>query len=204
MEFIDNLAYSLFIISIAGFMLLYTMVSMYGSYKKGNKNFSNYLKSAGVPMTLLGLFMIVTGVWGQFTWPLPNSYNILFYDPLVSFGIVLLSFSIGIKYNTRLEYAGVLALLFGVMLMLYGFEGYNIGLTEEPIALLSLYLMYGAVGIFAFPVSLIADRSPGLKKNPWAGWTVILLVFLALLLFSSLLAAYLGYAAIGGHLLNPP
>lgn len=204
MEFIDNLAYSLFMISIAGLMLLYTMISMYRSYRKGGREFSTYLRSASIPLAILGGYMIITGLWGQFTWPLPNSYNILFYDPLVSFGIVLISFSLAIKYNVRLEYPGFLALLFGIMLILYGYEGYTIGLTKEPIALLGLYILYGTVGILAYPVSLIADRSPGRKKNPWIGWTLILLVFLAILILASVLAAYIGYAAIGGHLLSPP
>jgi putative membrane protein len=202
--FIDNLAFSLFAISFAGLMLLYTMFSMYLAYTKKVRDFSGYLNSAVIPLTLLGAYMIIMGFWGEFTWPLPGAYNILFYDPLIGFGIVLIAFSLVIKNKTRLEYPGFLALLLGAMLVLYGIEGYSIGLTKEPLALLGLYVLYGAVGVLAYPVSLIADRLPGLKKNPWPGWTTILLAFMVLLFLASMLAAYIGFSAIGGHLVSPP
>jgi putative membrane protein len=204
MVFIDNLAYSLFSVSFAGFLLLYTVTSMYLVYRKRGKNFSEYLRAASVPLALIGTYMVIMGLWGQFTWPLPGSYNILFYDPLVSFGIVLLAFSISVKYKIRLEYSGFLALLVGIMIITYGIVGYNIGLTTAPIALLGLYFLYGLAAIFAYPVSLIADRLPGLKKNVWTGWHIILILFWILLLLASLLSAYTGIAAIGQHLISAP
>jgi putative membrane protein len=204
MVFTDNLAYSLFAISFAGLLLLYTLASMYLSYRRREKSFIQYAKGASVPLTLLGIYMVVMGLWGQFTWPLPGSYNILFYDPLISFGIVLLAFSIAINFDTKLEYPGFLSLLFGAMLILYGYEGYIIGLTKEPLALLGLYLLYGSVGILAFPLSLVADKLPGLKRNSRTGRTFIFIILLILLLLASLLAAYIGYAAVSGHLINAP
>lgn len=205
MVFVDNLAYSLFMISFAGFMLLYTISSMYLVYRRGKRNFSDYLKSASVPLGLIGVYMLIMGLWGQFTWPLPGSYNILFYDPLVSFGIVLLAFAIAVKYDVRLEYAGFLGLMVGVMVIIYGIEGYGAGLTSEPIALLLMYFFYGVAGIFAFPVSLIADRLPGLKKGRiWKGWHVVLIVFWILLLLASLLSGFVGILAIPAHLISAP
>ena len=40
MAFIDNLAFSLFAISMAGFILLYVISSMYFVYKRKRKDFS--------------------------------------------------------------------------------------------------------------------------------------------------------------------
>src|ERR1700729_1209085 len=127
MAFVDNLAFSLTAISFAGFLILYMISSMYLVYRKGRKNFYDYLISAAIPLGIIGAYMVVMALWGQSTWPLPGSYNILFYDPLLAFGIVTLSFSLAIKAKVRLEYVGFLALMVGVMVIAYGIEGYNLG-----------------------------------------------------------------------------
>ncbi|MGI0100854.1 MAG: DUF981 family protein [Candidatus Micrarchaeaceae archaeon] len=171
--------------SFAGFLLLYTITSMYLVYRKRQKNFSEYMNSAGVPLGLLGPFMLVEGLLGQFTWPLPGSYNILFYDPLISFGLLLLGFAISVMLKVRLEYVGFFRLMVGAMVMVYGIEGYGIGRKGAPIALLGMYFLYGLSEIFSYPVSLIADRLPGLQKNPWKGWHVVLVLFWILLFLAS-------------------
>ncbi len=204
MPFVDNLAYQLFSLSFAGFLLLYTISSMYLVYRKGKRNFGDYTASASVPLGMLGAYMLVSGLWGQFTWPLPGSYNILFYDPLISLGILLVAFSLSVRYKARLEYPGFLGLMVGVMTIIYGIVGYNTGLTSAPMALLGLYFLYGLAGIFSYPVSLIADRLPGLKKKPWTGWHVVLVAFWILILLASLLSAYVGILAIPQHLLSAP
>ncbi len=205
MAFTDNLAYSLFAISFAGFLLLYLISSMYRIYRRKHRNFSEHLAAASIPLGLIGLYMFITGLWGQFVWPLPGSYNILFYDPLISFGILLVAFSLAVRYKVRLEYAGILGLMVGVMVIIYGVEGYSIGLTAAPIALLGMYFCYGTAGIFSYPVSLIADRLPGFKKGKvWKGWHIILVIFWFLLLLASVLSAYVGILAIPQHLLSAP
>ncbi|MCL5008475.1 MAG: DUF981 family protein [Candidatus Marsarchaeota archaeon] len=204
MAFIDNLAYSLFMLSFAGFILLYTISSVYMAYRKNKKDFGVYLRSAGVPLGLIGAYMLIVGLWGQFTWPLPGSYNILFYDPFISFGILLMGFALSVRYNVRLEYVGFLGLLVGVMVIIYGIEGYGIGLTSAPMALLGLYFLYGVTGILSYPVALVVERLPGLKKNPWIGWYILIALFWIVLLFASLLAGYIGSAAISSHLISPP
>ncbi len=204
MVFIDNLAYSLFAISIAGFLLLYTVASVYLAYRKKSRDFKSYLKSASIPIALISVYLIVAGLWGQFTWPLPGSYNILFYDPFISFGLILFAFAVEARSGERMDYSGFMALLFGIMVIIYGIRGYGIGLTTVPIALLAMYFLYGIAAVFSFPVSLMAERMPGLKPNFWKGWYVMLAVFFVSLLLASALAGYVGAQAITAHLLNPP
>ena len=204
MAFIANTAYELFAIGFGGLLLLYTVISMYLVYRRGKKNFDEYLESASIPLAVIGAYMLFSGFWGQSTWTLPGSYNILFYDPLVSFGIILIAFALSVRYQVRLEYAGVLALRFGIMLFIYGTVGYNIGLTTEPIALLGLYYLYGLVGIFAYPMSLMIDRLPGFDKSHSWVWDVSFVVFCAALLVGSLLAVGIGAMAIPQHLLTAP
>ena len=204
MAYIDNLAYSLFAISFAGFLLLYTIGLMYLTYRKGRKNYAEHLSGASLPLGLLGAYLVVMGLWGQFSWPLPGSYNILFYDPFISFGIVMASFAFAARFGGRLDYVGFLGLLFGIMVIIYGIEGYGIGLTSVPVALLAMYFFYGLAGILSYPVSLIVVTLPGMHKNLWKGWHVILVLFFLVLLAASLLAGYTASSAISAHLLSAP
>ncbi len=202
MTFIDNVACALFVIGFSGLLLLYSTVSVYRAARRGKKNPRECLKAACVPLAVLGTFMLVTGLWGQFSWPLPGSYNILFYDPLVLFGVLLVSFCLTVRADLKLEYVGFLGLMLGAMAILYGVAGYNAGLTEAPLALLGMYALYGSAGILSYPVALAVDRFPALQRSRWAALAVAL--FWLALLGASLLAVYIGYVAVPSHLLSPP
>jgi putative membrane protein len=204
MVFVDDLAYGLFSISFAGFLLLYTILSVYLAYKRNERDFSSYLKSASVPLGIIGLYMLVMGLWGQFSWPLPGSYNILFYDPFISFGILLIAFAIAVKYGTRLEYVGFLGLLAGGMAIIYGAEGYSLGLTASPIALLLMYMFYGLAGIFSYPVALLTDRLAVTQKRMRRQWHVIFIIFFILLFLASSVAGVVGLLAVPAHLKSAP
>lgn len=204
MAYIDDLAFLLFTISFAGFILLYTISSMYLLYRRKRHDYVDHLEGASVPMMLVGGYLIVSGFIGQWTWPLPGSYNILFFDPLVMFGLVVLAFALAIRFKVNLEYAGFFGLMVGIVTLIYGYQGYSIGLTLEPLALLLLYVFYGIAGIFAYPVALIADRLPGLQKNAWMGWHLILIIFWLALFAASATAGYIGATAISGHLVSAP
>ena len=118
--FIDGLAYSLCVISFAGFMLLYIAAATYLSYRKNNRDFKERLSDSWVLLLVLGIYISVSAIWGQFSWPLPGSYNILFYDPMVSFGLILVIFSLSVRLKLRLDYTGFLGLMMGVMTIIYG------------------------------------------------------------------------------------
>jgi len=81
------------------------------------------LKSLYSPLLLLGIYIAVTGVFGNLLWPLPGSYNILFYDLYPLLGIGLIAIAISIKNRTKLEYIGFLALLLGLVTIYYGTLG---------------------------------------------------------------------------------
>ncbi len=203
MAFIDNLAFLLFSVSFAGFILLYTASSMYLVYRSKKRNYIQHLQGASIPMLLIGLYLVFSGFAGQLTWPLPGSYNILYFDPIVALGLLMVAFALAIRFKVNLEYAGFFGLLVGVMALLYGIKAYSIGLSSEPLAVLVLYMFYGIAGIFSFPAALIADRLP-FKSNPKLIWHVLLLIFWLALLLASLTSGYIGYSAIGGHLVSAP
>ena len=180
--FIDNLAYSLFVMGFVSLLLLYMMSSMYLAYRKGKRDFIDYIRGATVPLAVIGIYIIISGIYGQLTWPLPGSYNILFYDPFISLGIAIVSFAAATRYRVRLEYIGFLSLLFGVMVIVYGITAYGIKMTTAPFAMLVLYILYGIVGILAYPASMIVDRLPGLKRGMWYGWNMVFVIFWIFLL----------------------
>ncbi len=205
MVFIDNLAANLFAISFGGFLLLYVVLSMSLDFFRNHaKDYQKHLKGSSVPMLVVGIYLFASAFWGQSVWPLPGSYNILFYDPLIAFGILLIAFSLAIRYRVSLEYAGFLGLMVGFMTIGYGIQGYNIGLTSAPIALLAMYFFYGIAGILSYPVALIADRLPGLQKKPWAGWYMVLALFCIFLFLASGVAALVGIGAVPAHLVLAP
>jgi putative membrane protein len=204
MVFIDNLAFSLFSLSIAGFLVLYLIISVYLEYRRKQKRYDEVISGVYAPLMLVGLYMVISAAWGQFTWPLPGAYNILFYDPMASFGLVLLALALTIRYKVRYDYVGFFGLLVGIMTIFYGIQGYNIGLTKEPIALLAMYAFFGVAGIFSYPVTLVLERLPGLQKNPWIGWSLCLVIFCLAMFAASVLAGYIAISAIPAHLVSPP
>ncbi len=204
MVFVDNLGYSLFTLGFAGFILLYTVSSMYLTYRKHKKDFASHLASASVPLFIVGAYILISGLWGQMVWPLPGSYNILFYDPFVSFGLILIAFAAAIRYKTKLEYIGFFGLIIGITSIFYGAHAYILKLTSAPLVMLGLYILYGLAGIFSYPASLVVDRLPGLQRRVWMGWNTILVLFWIFLLLASIIAIVLGVSAIPQHLLTPP
>jgi len=204
MVYIDDLAFLLFSITIASFFILYTIASIYLSYKRDQKSLADCIRDATGPMILIGSYFIVVGAWGQFTWSLPGSYNILFYDPLVAFGMVLLAFAIAGRYGGRLDYAGFLGFMFGIMTIIYGHDGFTAGLTQLPLALLGMYAFYGLAGVFSFPLSLKVEILIGTKKSLSTPGLIIFALFFLSLLAGSLISGYIAILAIQGHLLSPP
>lgn len=204
MIFVDNLAYSLFIIGFAGLIILYTISSIYKVSKHGKKNFLEYLEGASVPLFILGSYIFITGILGQILWPLPGSYNILFFDPYISFGIVLLAFSVSAKYKIRLGYIGFFGLLVGIMVMVYGIHAYSLGMTKAPLMLLLMYVFYGLAGIMSCPIAFFVDKLTRLQRHIGFGWDISFILFWIFLFIASILAITLGATALPYHLASPP
>ncbi len=203
--FIDNLAIELFSIAFFGILMLYMTIGIYYDYKKrGVKNVYERITPAIVPLALIGIFISIMALIGEITWPLPGSYNILFYAPYIMLGIIILGFVVSSAYKNKLSYIGILALFTGIMLFYYGYEGYKAGLTQSPLALFALYVAFGFAGILAYPVTLMLDTLPGAKKNPSVLWSVALYLFWFFIFAGVVLAAFTGVMALPSHLASPP
>ncbi len=196
MVFVDNVALELLILFFSGMLIIYTTINIYRE-KKDNKKPETKINI--IPLFILGLFIFINGIAEEIMWPLPGSYNILFYDPFVLFGMILLGFSISIALKQKLSYIGFFAFLSGIITGVYGLFGYLLNMTQSPQMLLALYVLFGISGIFAYPSTLIYDSNKKSKMHLF-----ILILFWVFLFLASLTALVLGTVALNGHLKTTP
>ncbi|MCL4444168.1 MAG: DUF981 family protein [Candidatus Thermoplasmatota archaeon] len=204
MAFVDDLALELFVLALVGVISIYMTASVYLEYRRGNvKDIEGVLRQGVFPLGLLGAFIFIMGLFGEIAWPLPGSYNILFYDPFVIIGIVILSMSVAIYLRQKLQFVGILAFFSGLIAIFYGANAYTDGMTSSPIAMLGLYIAFGLTGMFTWPATYIYDVLPS-KGKVSNIWTLILVIFWIGLVVSAILAAFTAIEAVPQHLLKPP
>ncbi|MFZ0698731.1 MAG: DUF981 family protein [Thermoplasmata archaeon] len=159
MAFIDELTFVMITLILVAVSVAYIVVAESIAYRRrGPKGLGVALRETAIPVIALGLVALVAGFWGMFNWPLPGSYNILFYDVYTLFGIIVLTFGVSQILNFRLQYAGVLSLVAGFTVIAYGWRAYQLNLTSTPWAMFLMYIGFGVTAILAFPVAIIADK----------------------------------------------
>jgi putative membrane protein len=199
MAFIDILGSQLFALGFAGLIILYMTVQSYFLFRKG-KRAEEIIKAGTIPLAAIGVYMFLSGLYGQFTWPLPGSYNVLFYDIYPLVGLLFIGAAATIYLKMKLQYIGFYGLLLGIMAMWYGAFGYSLKLTTEPLALLGLYTLFGVGGILGYPVMVMLDRAQAGIKNRSYLWYLLIYLFWITLLIGSILALVIGTSAIPSHL----
>lgn len=226
MTFVDTLAFQLFTLAFVSGLLFYSGVIGYIAYRRyGPGRTFDHLRAQAVPLAGLGVIIAAIGLWGEIVWPLPGSYNILFFDPYVLLGIILIGFAVSIAFHARTQYVGLLAAFTGLLSIYYGANAYNLGLTKEPFEMFLLYVAMGGTAIFTFPVTLWLDRfvvvptsptpSPGEAPSTTpsgasamtADVKVLFGLFLIFLLFaagSAIMALIIGGGALSSHLTTAP
>lgn len=163
MTFIDNLALVQVLLLLGAAILAYGGVLSWWAIRTNRpKTLRSVLRGVAVPVGALGAVTTVLALWGEMTWPFPASmagYNILFFDTLLLFGLVLLAYAVSAYLGARLQYVGLFALVAGSVTAFYGWIGYTAtpAFTKEPFDTLLLYLGFGAAGVFSFPATLIVD-----------------------------------------------
>jgi putative membrane protein len=223
MTFVDTLAFQLFSLAFVSGLLFYSGIVGYATYRKfGPRATLDHLKAQAVPLGGMGLIIFSIGLWGEVVWPLPGSYNILFFDPYVLLGVVLIAFALSVTFGRRTQYVGFLAAMTGLLSIYYGASAYQLGLTKEPFEMFLLYVALGGTAVFTFPVTLWIDRiileplsTAGAATAEPTGATPMLLAqtkvifggFLLFLLFavgSAILAILIGGGALPQHLSYAP
>ncbi len=158
-SFVDTLAFQLFTLAFVAGLLFYSGLVGYATYRKyGPRRTLDHLKAQAIPLGGMGLIIFSIGLWGEVVWPLPGSYNILFFDPYVLLGMVLLGFAVCVSTGRRTQYIGLLAAMTGLLSIYYGSYAKYDALTKEPLAMFLLYVALGLTAVFTFPVTLWIDR----------------------------------------------
>ena len=204
--FVDDLALEYFLVTMVSVLTLYTIAAVYLEYRKnGTKNLRIAMAPAGFPLLVLGTVILLIGLFQEFVWPLPGSYNIYFGDPFLMLGMVTLVYAIAVLKDYQLQYPGIFALFIGLMAITYGYFGYINGLPKAAIVVQTfiLYLGYGAFGIMVYPVSLIYDLLPSRTKSPFIA-NLILVIFFFLVLLAMVASAYGGLTAVSSHIHSAP
>lgn len=218
MAFVDPLALQLFTLAFVAGLLFYSGIVGYRAYSRhGHHAAFEHLRSQVVPLAGLGVIVFAIGLWGEVTWPLPGSYNILFYDPYSMLGVILVAFAVSVLVRLRTQYIGFLAAMTGALSIYYGIDAFNLHMTQTPLTTLFLYIALGGTAVLTFPVTIYIDRmvvEPELANAPeeakvplTMAWKLAYSAFLLFLLFaaaSAILALAIGGGALGSHLASPP
>jgi putative membrane protein len=226
MTFVDTLAFQLFSLAFVSGALFYSGLVGYVTYLRyGPRRTFEHLRSQAVPLAGLGVVIAAIGLWGEIAWPLPGSYNILFFDPYLLLGVILIGYAVCLGIRWRTQYIGLLAAMTGMLSIYYGANAYNLGLTKDPLEMFLLYVALGGTAIFTFPVTLWIDRyvltplispdstpgglSPDSKPSAATSMEVKVLfgLFLFFLLFalgSAIATLFVGGNALSSHLSYAP
>ena len=206
MAFVDDLALEYFLVTLVSVLTLYTVGYVYIEYRKsGTKTLRVAMAPAGFPLLVLGTVILSIGLFQEFVWPLPGSYNIFYGDPFLLLGMVTLIYAISVLKDYRLQFPGIFALVTGLLAIVYGYNGYinSLPSAADAFETFLLFLAYGAFGILVYPVSLIYDVLPSKTKSPTLA-NIILVLFFIVVLLAMAASAYGGLTSVAQHIQHAP
>jgi putative membrane protein len=159
MAFIDFLAFQEATLIFATVLIGYVgVIAFFAMRHNDAAGVKSALRGGAVPIGSLGVIATALGVWAEEAWPLPGSYNILFTDVYLLFGLTLVVLAVSMAANLKLQYAGLFALVAGGVTMSYGWNGYILHMTKDPLETFLMYGAFGLAGILAFPATVITDH----------------------------------------------
>ena len=159
MAFIDFLAFQQVLLLVAAVLVGYVGVMAFAALRRSDAaGAKSALKSGAVPIGSVGAIATALSLWGEVVWPLPGAYNILFTVVYLLFGLTLVVLAVSMASSMKLQYAGLFAFVAGGVTIAYGWSGYQLGLTKDPLETFLLYGAFGLTGILAFPTTLVADH----------------------------------------------
>ncbi len=186
--FIDPLAVMLLAVSASATLLAY---AVFGLAKKKKD-----LSSISSIMFSLGLFDFISGFYLSFFWPLPGPYNMLFGDPMLFLGLIMMSGAYAIYKNIEVKPISIVGFLLGIYLLAESYGMAAFGLER------GVYFL-PAFSFFIFS-ALSAVFSPVIYANPKGSGKVLYYFLGVLLLLVVISSLFIGVSSILGHLQSPP
>jgi putative membrane protein len=157
--FVDFLAFQQATLLLAAVLVGYVgVIAFFAMRRNDAAGVKSALRGGAVPIGSVGVIATTLALWGEMAWPLPGSYNILFTDIYLLFGVTLLVLAISMAASLKLQYAGLFALVAGAMTIGYGWNGYILNMTKEPLETFLLYGAFGLTGVLAFPATVVTDH----------------------------------------------
>lgn len=176
-----------------------TFLGAFYFYFKARGN-EEQIKSLVIPGLAIGGFNFISGFYMSFAWPLnasyAYSYNMLFGDPLLLFGLLTMVAMIMIYKNVHMGLVPLLFTLFGIYVLVEAYSIVQLKLESgnDMITAMGLYIFDG-IGAILTPIAYL--KPVGSKK--YAYYTEWILLGLG-----TIFALVIGYLAINGHLASPP
>lgn len=112
-----------------------------------------------VGFLMTAVLALATGLHMTLTWPLPGSFNIVFGEMGLLFGILMLGLTVAVRYELDLLPIAVYATFVGLAGIILGVEIIDAGLTKHPIVSGISFIVTGVIGLFAVPMYFVR-RAP--------------------------------------------
>ena len=190
MGFIDPLAAMLLSLGISA-----ALISAYFYMAAQGKD----MRELVIPSFAFGFFDFASGLRMSQFWPFPgplSAYNMLFGDPLMILGLLLMAGSLMIYKQQNLRSISIPGVMLGIYLFIESAAMVNFKLEtgDELVSALGLYVMSGLSAVYS--LVLFVKPENGKKYLYYIGFILLAL--------TALIALFIGYAAIYQHLQAPP
>jgi putative membrane protein len=165
---------------------------------RGNKE---QIQSLIYPAIGIGLFDFISGFYMSFAWPMTGfgyAYNMLFGDPLLMFGLLLMISAIMVYKDMHLGLMPILALLLGIYVLdgAYSIVTLHLEKGNDLITAMGLYIFDG-IGAILAPIAYLKPQANSANKYLYYLEWIILGI-------GTIFALVIGYMALNGHLASPP
>lgn len=149
-----------------------------------------------IPAFVFGAFDFMSGFVVSIFWPLPGAYNMLFGDPILILGMLLMAGSIMIYKKQNMRTISIPGFMLGIYLLIESAAIVSFKLESgiDLLMAMGLYIMSGVSAIFSLVLFIKPEKD---KKYLY----YIAFILLALTAF---IALFIGYGAIYSHLQAPP
>jgi len=227
MTFTDDLTLVLDLLILVACTVFYTgFMVWFEMRRKDRLRAHTHLREGAIVMGSLGAVLGIIALWGEFTWPLSlpimgsnvlAAYDLLFFDSLLLLSFLLVSFAIAVNLRLPTHFVGMLGVVIGFGVIYYGYRGYTLSLTLEPLETLLLFLGFGGIAVLSYPVTLYLDWFvvgpivPGADPMPSDStpqipmmWNVLLGLFLVVVILAGIAALFYGFDTAWAHLAAPP
>lgn len=108
-----------------------------------------------VALGAAGFVALVGGLHMTFTWPLPGSFNVVFGEMSIFFGVIFLGIALSVWRDWSLVPVAVYALLPGAVAILLGIRLMQLEMTQSPMLAGVGFILSGLGGMLVLPATLL-------------------------------------------------